>query len=54
VAAGLQSIAEPGGIYISKTAFDQIESKLPLGYEYLGEQKVKNIAKPVGAYTPPI
>lgn len=50
IAARLESIADPGGICISKTAFDQIETKLPLGYEYLGEQAVKNIAKPVGAY----
>jgi adenylate cyclase len=39
-----------GGICVSKTAFDHIETKLPLGYEYLGEKEVKNIAKPVGAY----
>jgi adenylate cyclase len=50
IAARLQSLADPGGICISKTAFDHIETKLPLGYEYLGEQTVKNIAKPVGAY----
>ena len=50
IAARLESLADPGGICISKTAFDQIESKLPLGYESLGEQSVKNIAKPVGAY----
>jgi adenylate cyclase len=50
IAARLESLAEPGGICISKTAFDHIETKLPLGYEYLGEQAVKNIAKPVGAY----
>jgi adenylate cyclase len=50
IAARLEAIADPGGICISKTAFDQIETKLPLGYEYLGEQSVKNIAKPVGAY----
>jgi adenylate cyclase len=43
-------LADPGGICVSKTAFDQIETKLPLGYEYLGDQTVKNIAKPVGAY----
>jgi hypothetical protein len=36
-----------GGIIAT---FDHIESKLPLGYEFLGEQTVKNIAKPVGAY----
>ena len=50
IAARLEALAEPGGICISKTAFDQIETKLPLGYEYLGEQTIKNIAKPVGAY----
>jgi len=50
IAARLESLAEPGGICISKTAFDHIETKLPLGYEYLGEQTVKNIAKPIGAY----
>ena len=50
IAARLESLADPGGICVSKTAFDHIESKLPLGYEFLGEQTVKNIAKPVGAY----
>jgi adenylate cyclase len=50
IAARLEALADPGGICISKTAFDTIETKLPLGYEYLGEKEVKNIAKPVGAY----
>jgi TolB-like protein/class 3 adenylate cyclase len=50
IAARLEALADPGGICVSKTAFDHTESKLPLGYEYLGEQTVKNIAKPVGAY----
>jgi len=50
IAARLESLAEPGGICVSKTAFDHIETKLPLGYVYLGEQTVKNIAKPVCAY----
>ena len=50
IAARLESLAEPSGICVSKTAFDQIETKLPLGYEYLGEQSVKNIPKPIGAY----
>jgi len=50
VAARLEGLAEPGGICISKTAFDHIESKLPYGYEFLGDQTVKNIAKPVGTY----
>jgi adenylate cyclase len=50
IAARLESLADPGGICVSKTAFEQIEAKLPLGYEFLGEQTVKNIVKPVGAY----
>jgi len=50
IAARLEAMADPGGLCVSKTAFDQIETKLPLGYEYLGEQSVKNIPKPVGAY----
>jgi len=50
IAARLEGLAEPGGICISKTAFDHIESKLPYGYDYLGDQTVKNILKPVGAY----
>jgi adenylate cyclase len=50
VAARVESLADPGGICVSGTVFDQIESKLPLGYEYLGEQSVKNIFKPVRIY----
>jgi len=47
IAARLEGLAEPGGICISGTVHDQVENKLALGYEYLGEQTVKNIAKPV-------
>jgi len=50
VAARVESLAEAGGICVSGTVFDQIETKLPLGYEYLGEQSVKNITKPVRVY----
>ena len=50
IAARLEGLSEPGGVCISKTAFDQIETKLPYGYEFLGDQTVKNIAKPVRAY----
>jgi adenylate cyclase len=50
VAARLQQLAEPGGICISGTAFDQVEGKLPLQFKFIGEQQVKNIAKPVRAY----
>jgi adenylate cyclase len=37
IAARLKALADPGGICVSKTAFDHIETKLPLGYEFLGE-----------------
>jgi class 3 adenylate cyclase len=50
IAARLESLADPGGLCISRTAYDQIEDKLPLGYEYLGENIVKNIPKPIHAY----
>ena len=50
IAARLQALADPGGICISKTVHEQIEDKLPLGFEYLGEKTVKNIVKPIRAY----
>jgi len=50
IAARLESLAEPGGICLSGTVYDQIENKLPLHYENLGEQTVKNIKKPVRVY----
>jgi adenylate cyclase len=50
IAARLEGLAEPGGICISGTVHDHIESKLALGCEYIGEQVVKNIAKPVRVY----
>jgi adenylate cyclase len=50
IAARLESLSEAGGICISGTAYDQVENKLSLGYEYLGERTVKNIAKPVRVY----
>ncbi|MGZ6240604.1 MAG: adenylate/guanylate cyclase domain-containing protein, partial [Syntrophales bacterium] len=50
IAARLEGLAEPGGICISESAYQQIENKLPLRYDYLGEHEVKNIAKPVRVY----
>src|SRR5437879_5940552 len=47
IAARLEALAEPGGICISGTVYEHIKNKLALGYEYLGEQTVKNIAEPV-------
>ena len=50
IAARLESLSEAGGICISGTAFDQVRNKVDLGYKYLGEQTVKNIALPVRMY----
>src|SRR5215471_11998713 len=50
IAARLEALADGGGICLSGTVYDQVENKLVLGYEYLGEQTVKNIAKPVRVY----
>src|SRR6266581_129379 len=47
IAARLEGLAEPGGICIAGTVYDQVKNKLALRYEYLGEQEVKNIAEPV-------
>jgi len=50
IAARLEGLAEGGGICISRTAFDHVKNKLDVGYEYLGEHSVKNIAEPVSVY----
>ena len=50
LAARLEGLAQPGGICVSQQAFDQIETKLDLSYEDLGEQQVKNITRPVRVY----
>ncbi len=53
IAARVESLAEGGGVCISGSAFEQIENKLALGYQYMGEHTVKNIAKPVKVYRVP-
>ena len=50
VAARSESLAEPGGICISESVHTAVGTKLPFDYEFMGEQTVKNIAKPVKAY----
>src|SRR6266849_4101466 len=50
VAARLESLADPGGICISRTVHENIRNKLPLNYEDFGEQAVKNIADPVRVF----
>ena len=53
IAARLEGLAEPGGICISGTVYDQVKNKLALGYEHLGEQTVKNITEPVRVWRVP-
>ena len=50
VAARIESIADPGGICISRGVFDQVKKKVPQGFEYIGERAVKNISNPVRIY----
>jgi adenylate cyclase len=54
IAARIESLAEGGGICISGTVYEHVENKLPLKYDYQGEHKVKNIAKPVRVYSIPM
>jgi adenylate cyclase len=50
VAARLEALAEPGGICVSRVVRDQVRDKLAMPFEDMGEQQVKNIARPVRAY----
>jgi adenylate cyclase len=50
IAARIESLAEGGGICISRNAYDQVKNKVNLQYEYLGEHTVKNIAEPLSVY----
>jgi len=50
VAARLESLAEPGGICVSGTAFDHTEGRLPFAFESTGEKQLKNIPRPVRTY----
>ena len=50
IAARMEALAEGGGVCISSTVYDAVEGKLTYGFDFLGEQQVKNIAKPVRVY----
>jgi hypothetical protein len=50
VAARLETMAEPGGICISSSVYDQITGKLDLGFQDIGEQSLKNISRPIRVY----
>src|SRR5580692_8232167 len=51
IAARLQSLAEPGGVLISGTVFDQVKNKLSLSFNFLGPQRLKNIDTEVPVYS---
>jgi TolB-like protein/class 3 adenylate cyclase/Flp pilus assembly protein TadD len=50
IAARLEGLAEPGGICVSRTVFNQVKGKVTSGFENLGEHKVKNIPEPINVY----
>lgn len=50
IAARMEGLTEAGGVCISGSVYDSVESRLGLEYEFLGEQEIKNIDKPVRAY----
>jgi adenylate cyclase len=50
IAARLEKLSDPGGLCISGNVHEQIEGKLPLTFEFIGQQEVKNIPKPVRAF----
>jgi adenylate cyclase len=47
IAARLEALAEPGGIWLSATIFDHLAGKLDVAFDDLGEQKLKNLSRPV-------
>jgi adenylate cyclase len=50
IAARLQELSEPGGILISGPVYDQVYNKLSVGFDYLGQQQVRNVTAPVMSY----
>jgi adenylate cyclase len=50
VASRIEGLANPGGVCLSKSAYEQIKKKLDFGFEYMGEHPVKNISEPVSVY----
>src|SRR5262249_11662398 len=50
VAARLEGICEPGGVTVSGTVFDQVKNRVHVGFDFIGEQQVKNIVELVRAY----
>src|SRR5271168_3585499 len=50
IAARIEALADPGGVFVSNTVHDHVRDRLPFVFEDLGEQQVKNIARPIRVY----
>src|SRR2546429_8419778 len=50
IAARVEALADAGGVFVSNTVYDQVRDRLPFDFEDLGEQQIKNIARPVRVY----
>src|SRR5215472_6229326 len=50
IAARVEALADPGGVFVSNTVYDHVRDRLPFDFQDLGEQQVKNIARPVRVY----
>src|SRR5712671_609303 len=50
IAARIEALADAGGVFVSNTVHDHVRDRLPFVFEDLGEQQVKNIARPVQVY----
>src|SRR5437588_6503731 len=50
IAARIEALADAGGVFVSNTVHDHVRDRLPFPFEDLGEQQVKNIARPVRVY----
>ena len=50
IAARLQEVAEPGGIAVSGSVHEQVRNKMVIGFDYLGQQSVRNLSDPVSSY----
>jgi adenylate cyclase len=50
IAARIEALADAGGVFVSGTVYEQVRDRLPFGFEDRGEQRVKNIARPIRVY----
>jgi len=50
IAARIEALAEPGGVFVSEAVFSQVQGKIEIGFEDTGEHRMKNLAKPVRIY----